>query len=164
MHYFGDYVIWRDSFAELNSVYAARVHNRVFPIPLVKDVGVVAFATIEIVVASAANQAIVASASVEAVVAGAAVKDIVAFAAMNLVITVIAVEEVVGYTANYGVIAAKTMESNSCVVKSEQVICFNCTINVMRLVVDSFQVPNSSVCKSDFFNLVLWHLLMLVAP
>ena len=72
-YHFGDYVIWRDSFAELNSVYAARVHNRVHAISLAKDIGVVAFATSEIVVAGAANESVVASVAFENVVTGVAI-------------------------------------------------------------------------------------------
>ena len=54
-YHLSDNVIWRDSFAKLDSIYAVRVEYPIFPIPLAEDVGIVAFAAFEVIVASAAN-------------------------------------------------------------------------------------------------------------
>ena len=99
MHYFGDYVIWRDSFAELNSVYAARIHNRVQAIPLAEDVDVVTFAAFEAIVAGATNQGVIASVAFKSVVAGVAIEQVVASVAVESVVAGATVEGVVASVA-----------------------------------------------------------------
>ena len=103
-------VFWINALTKFYGVCTVIIYYFVFPISLIKDVDVVAFATLENVFALTADESVVTSTTPQFIVAGVALKKVATFIAVKYILTFIAMENVVAGVALEFIVALTTVE------------------------------------------------------
>ena len=91
-------VFWINALTKFYGVCTVIIYYFVFPISLIKDVDVVAFATLENVFALTADESVVTSTTPQFIVAGVALKKVATFIAVKYILTFIAMKSIVTLT------------------------------------------------------------------